>query len=83
MSGVKKTNIFKRFLSYTELLKKYNTLKNNYETLLEITKNDLLDKLMKNSDTELQNIKLKKENKHLREKVKTLKEIIRNDKETK
>lgn len=83
MSGAKKTNIFKKILSYGELLKKYNTLKNEHEVILEITKNNLLDTLIKNSNQELENKRLKKENKQLREKVKILKEIIRNDKETK
>lgn len=73
MNGVKKTSIFKRFLSYADLLKKYNTLKNKYETLLEITKNDLLDMLIKSSDQEVENIKLKNEIKHLKEKIKILK----------
>lgn len=73
MNGVKKTNIFKRFLSYVDLLKKYNTLKNDYDTLLEITKNDLLDMLIKSSNQKVENIKLKSEIKHLREKIKKIK----------
>lgn len=74
MNGVKNTNIFKKFLSYRELLKKCNSQEVEIETLKEIIKNDLFNTLIKNSDTEIQNVKLKSEVKHLKEKLKTLKE---------
>lgn len=78
MSGVKNTNIFKKFLSYRELLKKYNTLANEHELLLELSKNDLFNSTMCEADKEIRLKKLKDENRHLREKIKTLKEIIKN-----
>lgn len=76
MSGVRRINIFKPYKRYKELLKKYNTLKNDYEILLELSKNDMFNSVMKNLNQEIANKKLKTENKHLREKVKTLREIL-------
>lgn len=78
MSGVRRINIFKKILSYKDLLKKYHTLQNEYELLLELSKNDVFNSKMEYADKDIRLKKLKEENKHLREKVKTLREIIKN-----
>ena len=70
--------IIARILSYAELQKKYNTLQTNYEILEELVKEEVIKKLFSNSDKEIRLSKLEKENKSLKKKVKTLKEIIKN-----
>lgn len=70
--------IFTKIHSYVELLKKYNTLQNDYEILKELVKEDAFEKMLSNADKDLKIIKLEKENKSLRKKLKTLKEIMKN-----
>lgn len=62
---------------YLKLRKKYNTLELEYKTLKESVKTDLYKNLLHILD-ELEEVKrLRDDNKHLRKKVKLLKEIIR------
>lgn len=62
---------------YLKLRKKYNTLELEYKTLKESVKTDLYKNLLHILD-ELEEVKrLRDDNKHLRKKVKLLKEMIR------
>lgn len=70
--------IFTKVHSYAELLKKYNTLQNDYEILKELIKEDAFEKMLSNADKDLKIIKLEKDNKNLRKKIKMLKEIMKN-----
>ena len=79
-------NIFQkitsRIVNYVGLQRKYNRLQNEYDSLVEITKSELLESIIKKSNEAIKLKKLKTENKNLREKIKVLKEIIKSDKET-
>ncbi|MBE6147439.1 MAG: hypothetical protein E7168_03800 [Firmicutes bacterium] len=79
-------NIFQkitsRIVNYVGLQRKYNRLQNEYDSLVEITKSELLESIIQKSNEAIQLKKLKTENKNLREKIKVLKEIIKSDKET-
>ena len=70
--------IFTNLWNYTELRKKYNTLKNDYDILEELVKEETFEKVLSNANTEIENARLKEENKNLRKKIKVLKEIIKN-----
>lgn len=70
--------IIARILSYAELKKKYNALQVEHEILEALVKEDVVDKLFSNADKEIKIVKLEKENRNLRKKVKTLKEILKN-----
>lgn len=70
--------IIARILSYAELKKKYNALQVEHEILEALVKEDVVDKLFSNADKEIKLVKLEKENRNLRKKVKTLKEILKN-----
>lgn len=67
-----------KLLKYVDLVKKYNALQNDYEVLLQAVKDEVFNDMIKNLNDEVQFKKLKTENKNLREKIKTLKEIIKN-----
>lgn len=71
-----------KLFDYVALKMKYNSLKNDYDCLVEMAEEDLFNSVLRNAEIEVQNRKLKAENKRLREKIKVLKEIIKNDKET-
>lgn len=62
---------------YLKLRKKYNTLELEYKTLKESVKNDLYKNLLHRLDEQEEVKRLRDANKHLRKKVKLLKEIIR------
>lgn len=66
--------------SKLELIKKINTLTNEKETLKECIKDELYKTFMEKLNEPLEVERLKKENKRLRAKVKSLKEIIKEDK---
>lgn len=57
--------------------KKYNTLLNNYEALLNDVKNNCFNAIYSKLNDDQSVLILKKENKLLRQKIKTLKEIIK------
>jgi DNA anti-recombination protein RmuC len=63
-----------------KLIKKINTLENENETLKETIKNELYKSFMNKLNEPLELDRIKKENKRLRNKVKTLKEILKGDK---
>lgn len=56
---------------------KINSLENEIETLKEATKDDLFNKFMSKLNDEAELNRLRNENKRLRAKVKSLKEIIK------
>lgn len=56
---------------------KINTLQNEIDTLQETIKDDLLSKFMSKLNDEAELNRLRNENKRLRAKVKSLKEIIK------
>lgn len=56
---------------------KINSLENEIETLKEATKDDLFNKFMSKLNNETELNRLRKENKRLRAKVKSLKKIIK------
>lgn len=56
---------------------KINSLENEIETLKEATKDDLFNKFMSKLNDETELNRLRNENKRLRAKVKSLKEIIK------
>lgn len=62
---------------YLKLRKKYNTLELEYKTLKESVKTDLYKNLLHRLDEPEEVKRLRDANKHLRKKVKLLKEIIR------
>lgn len=62
---------------YLKLRKKYNTLELEYKTLKESVKTDLYKNLLHILDEPEEVKRLRDDNKHLRKKVKLLKEIIR------
>lgn len=64
-------------VSRRKFRKKYNTLLNNYETLLNDVKNNCFNVIYSKLNDDQSVLKLKKENKLLRQKIKTLKEIIK------
>lgn len=64
-------------VSRREFRKKYNTLLNNYETLLNDVKNNCFNAIYSKLNDDQSVLNLKKENKLLRQKIKTLKEIIK------
>lgn len=64
-------------VSRRKFRKKYNTLLNNYETLLNDVKNNCFNAIYSKLNDDQSVLKLKKENKLLRQKIKTLKEIIK------
>lgn len=66
--------------SKLELIKKINTLTNEKQTLEECIKDELYKIFMEKLNEPLEVERLKKENKRLRLKVKSLKEIIKEDK---
>lgn len=64
-------------VSRRKFRKKYNTLLNNYETLLNDVKNNCFNAIYSKLNDDQSVFNLKKENKLLRQKIKTLKEIIK------
>lgn len=64
-------------VSRRKFRKKYNTLLNNYETLLNDVKNNCFNAIYSKLNDDQSVLNLKKENKLLRQKIKTLKEIIK------
>ena len=58
---------------------KINTLQNEIDTLQETIKEDLLSKFMSKLNDEAELNRLRNENKRLRAKVKSLKEIIKDN----
>ncbi len=66
-------------LKYLKLIKKYNTLKLEFDTLKSSVQDELYKTFMDKLGEPMENEKLKSENKKLRKKIKTLKEIIRED----
>ncbi len=58
---------------------KINSLENEIETLKEAAKDDLFNKFMSKLNDETELNRLRNENKRLRAKVKSLKEIIKED----
>lgn len=70
-------------VSRRKFRKKYNTLLNNYETLLNDVKNNCFNAIYSKLNDDQSVLNLKKENKLLRQKIKTLKEIIKEGKNNK
>ncbi len=68
-----------RLFDYFKLRKKYNTLLNKYETLLSNTKEKCFDIIYNKINDDQSIVRLKKENKLLRQQVKTLKEIVKEE----
>lgn len=66
-----------KLFDIAKLKRKINTLENENEALKETIKNDLYAKFMNKLDNEIDLDRLKKENKKLRAKVKSLKDIIK------
>lgn len=70
-------NKIKKLLSKITDKKKINTLENKIETLENIIKEELYKEFINGVNNTIEITKLKKDNKRLREKVKTLQEIIK------
>ena len=66
-----------KLFDIAKLNRRINTLENENETLKETIKDDLYTKFMNKLDNEVYLDRLKKENKKLRAKVKSLKDIIK------
>ena len=66
-----------KLFDIAKLSRRINTLENENETLKETIKDDLYTKFMNKLDNEVYLDRLKKENKKLRAKVKSLKDIIK------
>ena len=77
VADMKKRHIF----DYAKLLIKYNTLKVKYEDLEDTLKSEIYKTFINKLGEPLKMINLEKSNKRLRLKVKTLQEIIKEDKE--
>ena len=67
----------KRFKSYIDLLRKYNTLELKYETLRTQIKEECFKQLLNTLNEQSQVKRLKEENKKLRLKIKELKTAIK------
>lgn len=59
---------------------KYNSLKDDYDALEQEIKDGLFEQIIDKKDLEIKNKRLTTENRNLREKVKHLKEIIKEGK---
>ena len=70
-------NKIKKLLSKITDKKKINTLENKIETLENIIKDELYKEFIDGVNNTIEITKLKKDNKRLREKIKTLQEIIK------
>ena len=70
----------KYFFDIAKAQMKINSLENEIETLTNSIKDELYKEFLKKLGESTENERLKKENKILRKKVKTLKEIIKEDK---
>ena len=66
-----------KLFDIAKLNRRINTLENENETLKETIKDDLYTKFMNKLNNEVDLDRLKKENKKLRAKVKSLKDIIK------
>lgn len=64
---------------YLKLRKEYNTLLNKYETLLSNTKEKCFEVIYNKINDDQSIVRLRKENKMLRQQVKTLKEIVKEE----
>ena len=70
-------NKFKEIKNKYGNIKKINFLENENETLKDIIKNELYEKFISSINDTTERDRLKKENKRLREKIKALKDIIK------
>ena len=68
---------------YLKLLRKYNTLETEHNVLLEDIKNDCFNKILEIAGQPLEIKRLKTENKRLRLKIKSMKEITKKEMEDK
>lgn len=68
-----------KILDIAKLNKKINSLENEVETLENIVKDELYKEFMKKIGETAEVDRLKKENKRLRSKIKSLKEIIKGE----
>lgn len=68
-----------KILDIAKLNKKINSLENEVETLENIVKDELYKEFMKKLGETAEVDRLKKENKRLRVKIKSLKEIIKGE----
>ena len=66
-----------KLFDIAKLNRRINTIENENETLKKTIKNDLYTKFMNKLDNEVDLDRLKKENKKLRAKFKSLKDIIK------
>ena len=67
-----------KLFDYWKLLRKYNTLENDYETLKNAVKDELFDKFMAKLGEPMELARLREENKNLRIKNKKYKEELNN-----
>lgn len=72
-----KIDLFK--MSKPRLIERINRLENDKETLEDLIKSELYKTFMNKIDESIELERLKKENKNLRQKNKTLKSIIKGD----
>ena len=70
----------KYFFDIAKAQMKINSLENEIETLTNSIKDELYKEFLKKLGDSVENERLKKENKILRKKIKTLKEIIKEGK---
>ena len=75
MSKEEKNGLF----DYFKLRKEYNTLVVKYETLLSNIKDQCFEVIYNKINDDQSVVRLKKENKMLRQQVKTLKEIVKEE----
>jgi len=76
---IQSIDLFK--LNKIQLIRKINTLDGNIKVLEETIKDELYKTFMDKLNEPLELDRLRKENKNLRAKVKTLKQIIKGDKD--
>lgn len=76
---IQSIDLFK--LSKIQLIRKINTLEGDKKVLEETIKDELYKTFMDKLNEPLELARLRKENKNLRAKVKTLKQIIKGDKD--
>ena len=73
-------NIITDSYRYLKLLKKYNSVSLKYETLQNEVKEEVFKKMLEQVNVPLTLDQLKRENKQLRQKVKVLKELLKENK---
>lgn len=66
-----------KLFDYLKLLKKYNTLENKYQTLLQAVKDNVFKDVIENLNYKQKIFELKKDIKKLKAKNKKLKELVK------